>query len=112
MKKAIFNWSGGKDSSLSLYYLLQAKEYDVRYLVTSVNSKFKRISMHGVREELLRRQAESIGIPLHQIMVPEMPTMEIYNDLMEKALKAFKQEGIEYSVFGDIFLEDLRKYRE
>jgi len=112
MKKAIFNWSGGKDSSLSLYYLLNSKEYDVRYLVTSVNSKFNRISMHGVRQELLRQQAESIGIPLHMIMMPEIPTMESYNEMMEQTLKKFKQEGIEYSVFGDIFLEDLRKYRE
>ena len=112
MNKAIFNWSGGKDSSLSLYYLLQSKEYDIRYLVTSVNSKFNRISMHGVRQELLRQQAESIGIPLHMIMVPEMPTMESYNELMEQALKEFKQEGIDFSIFGDIFLEDLKKYRE
>jgi uncharacterized protein (TIGR00290 family) len=112
MKKAVFNWSGGKDSSLSLYYILQAKEYDIRYLLTSVNSKFNRISMHGVRQELLRRQAESLGIPLHMIMVPEMPTMAIYDDLMEKTLKGFNQEGIDHSIFGDIFLEDLRKYRE
>jgi len=112
MKKAIFNWSGGKDSSLSLFYLQQSKEYDIRYLVTSVNSKFNRISMHGVRQELLEQQAESIGIPLHMIRVPEMPTMEIYNELMEHALQKFKAEGIEYSVFGDIFLEDLKKYRE
>jgi len=112
MKNAIFNWSGGKDSSLSLYYLLQAKEYDPRYLVTSVNSKFNRVSMHGVRQELLEAQADSIGIPLHMIMMPEMPTMESYNEQMEQTLNTFKQEGIEYSVFGDIFLEDLKKYRE
>jgi uncharacterized protein (TIGR00290 family) len=112
MKKAIFNWSGGKDSSLSLYYLQQAKEFDVRYLVTSVNSQFNRISMHGVRQVLLRQQAESIGIPLHMIMMPEMPTMESYNAMMAQTLGQFKQEGIEHSVFGDIFLEDLKKYRE
>lgn len=111
-KKAIFNWSGGKDSSLSLHYLLQSKEYDIRYLVTSVSSKYSRISMHGVRQELLRQQAESIGIPLHMIMMPEMPTMESYNEMMAQTLKKFKQDGIDYSVFGDIFLEDLRKYRE
>jgi len=68
--------------------------------------------MHGVRQELLCQQAESIGIPLHMIMIPEMPTMERYNDLMDQTLKKFKQEGIDYSVFGDIFLEDLKKYRE
>lgn len=112
MNKAIFNWSGGKDSSLSLYYLKRSNEYDIRYLATSVNSKYNRISMHGVRKELLQQQAESIGIPLHMIMVPEMPTMESYNELMEQTLQNFKQEGIEYSIFGDIFLEDLKKYRE
>jgi len=68
--------------------------------------------MHGVRQELLRQQAESIGIPLHMVMIPEMPSMEIYNDLMAQTLSKFKQEGIDYSVFGDIFLEDLKKYRE
>lgn len=111
-KKAIFNWSGGKDSSLSLYYLQQKGEYDVKYLVTSVNTQYQRISMHGVRIELLRQQTQSIGIPLHCLMIPEMPVMEVYNDLMEKMLKNFKQEGIDHSVFGDIFLEDLKKYRE
>ncbi len=112
MSRAIFNWSGGKDSSLALYHVLRAKAYDVRYLVTSVNAKFNRISMHGVREELLTLQAQSIGIPLHKLMVPEMPTMEIYNELMEQTLKKLKAEGIDYSIFGDIFLEDLKKYRE
>ena len=77
MKKAIFNWSGGKDSSLSLYYLLRSKEYDIRYLVTSINEKFDRISMHGVRSELLRQQARSIGIPLHVLSMPEMPSMAV-----------------------------------
>ena len=112
MNKAIFNWSGGKDSSLALHHLMRTKEYDIRYLVTSVNEKFQRISMHGVRLELLKEQAESIGIPLHMIMMPEMPTMEIYDGLMAGTLKRFKGEGIDHAVFGDIFLEDLKKYRE
>lgn len=112
MNKAIFNWSGGKDSSLSLYYLLQTEEYDIQYLVTSVNSEFNRVSMHGVRMELLRQQVQSIGIPLFPLMMPQMPTMEMYDELMENALKRFRQEGIDYSIFGDIFLEDLKKYRE
>jgi len=113
MEKAIFNWSGGKDSSLSLYYLSrEPKEFDIRYLVTSVNSQYNRISMHGVRQELLEQQAQSIGIPLYMLMVPEMPTMETYNELMEQTLKKFRKEGIDRSIFGDIFLEDLKKYRE
>jgi len=110
--KAIFNWSGGKDSSLALYHVLKDKQYAIKYLVTSCSQEFERISMHGVRVSLLKRQAELIGIPLKIIYMPSMPTMEAYDAAMAKMLKAFKDEGIEYSIFGDIFLEDLRKYRE
>ena len=111
-KKAIFNWSSGKDSALTLYKILQENEYEVETLLTSVNSQYQRISMHGVRIELLEKQAELIGLPLTKMMIPEMPTMEIYDDVMRKTLLEFKEKGIDYSIFGDIFLEDLRKYRE
>jgi len=110
--KAIFNWSGGKDSSLALYHILKNKQYDVKYLATSCSEQYDRISMHGVRVSLLKRQAELIGIPLRILYVPTMPTMEAYDSAMAEMLKTFKNEGIEYSIFGDIFLEDLRKYRE
>jgi len=106
------NWSGGKDSSLTLYHVLKDKQYDVKYLVTSCSEEYDRISMHGVRVSLLKRQAELIGIPLKIIYVPTMPTMAAYDAAMAKILTEFKNEGIEYSIFGDIFLEDLRKYRE
>jgi len=112
MKNAIFNWSGGKDSSLTLYHILKDKEYDVQYLLTSVSSKYQRISMHGVRVGLLEQQAESLGIPLKKLEVPDMPSMDIYNDMMTRQLSEFKSEGIEYSIFGDIFLEDLKEYRD
>ena len=112
MKKAIFNWSGGKDSAVSLYYIKQQGEYDIQYLLTSVSSQYQRISMHGVRMELLRQQAKSIGIPLYSLMMPEMPTMETYNELMFKTLSELKSQRIDYSIFGDIFLEDLKLYRE
>lgn len=108
----IFNWSGGKDSALALYHCLKDPELDIKYLVTSVNDSVNRVSMHGVREELLIRQAESIGIPLYQIRLPEMPGMKEYDDTMRFHLGKFKSEGITHSIFGDIFLEDLRKYRE
>ncbi len=111
-KKAIFNWSSGKDSALTLYKILKNAEYKIEYLVTSVNQQFQRISMHGVRVELLEAQAKSIGIPLKIIQISEMPTMEIYDTIMAQTLSEFKKEGITHSVFGDIFLEDLRKYRE
>ena len=111
-KKALFNWSSGKDSALTLHKIQQENEYEIVTLLTSVNSQFQRISMHGVRIELLEKQAESIGLPLTKMLIPEMPTMEIYDEVMKNTLLEFQEKGIEYSIFGDIFLEDLRKYRE
>lgn len=112
MKKALFNWSSGKDSALALYKILQNPEFEINCLLTSVNQQFQRISMHGVRIELLEQQAKSIGIPLEIMQIPEMPTMEVYENVMQQTLEKLKQKGITHSVFGDIFLEDLRKYRE
>jgi len=112
LKKALFNWSSGKDSALALYKILQNPEFKIDYLLTSVNQQFQRISMHGVRVELLQQQAESIGIPLEIMEIPEMPTMEVYESVMQQTLEKLKNKGISYSVFGDIFLEDLRQYRE
>ena len=73
--KAIFNWSGGKDSSLTLYHVLKAKQYDIKYLVTSCSEQYDRISMHGVRIELLDMQAAGIGLPLRTLELPEGLTM-------------------------------------
>ena len=87
------------------------ESFDVKYLLTTVNDTFKRVSMHGVREELLNQQAESIGIPLLKIWVQE-GTNEEYEKQMETVLVKSKSEGIRYVIFGDIFLEDLREYRE
>ena len=112
MNKAIFNWSGGKDSSLTLYHVLKNKTHNIHSLLTSVNGQYNRVSMHGVRVQLLKRQAEEIGLPLHQLVVPEMPTMEAYNNSMCETLNVFKEAGVTQSIFGDIFLEDLKKYRE
>lgn len=112
MKKTLFNWSSGKDSALALYKILQNPEFEINCLLTSVNQQYQRISMHGVRVELLEQQAESIGIPLEIMEIPEMPTMEVYEDVMQQTLEKLKKKGITHSVFGDIFLEDLRKYRE
>ncbi|WP_343588294.1 diphthine--ammonia ligase [Flavobacterium sp.] len=111
-QKALFNWSSGKDSALALYKILQNKDFKIECLLTSVNKQYQRISMHGIRLELLQNQAESIGIPLKILEVPEMPTMEVYEQVMTKTLTELKQNGIRYSIFGDIFLEDLREYRE
>lgn len=112
MKKAFFNWSGGKDSALALFYALQQEEIDIRYLFTSVNEGYKRISMHGVREVMLEQQAKAIGIELKKVYMPEFCPMETYDKIITQSLSAFKAEGIEHTFFGDIFLEDLREYRE
>lgn len=112
MKSCIFNWSGGKDSALALYHCLKNPDLDIKYLVTTINNAADRISMHGVRVELLEKQAESIGIPLYQIRLPEMPGMAEYDAIMRKRLEHFRAGGITHSIFGDIFLEDLRNYRD
>lgn len=113
MKTAYFNWSTGKDSALALYKILQNKEYTITNLVTTVNKKFNRVSMHGVPEELLEEQAIQIGIPLKKIYFPEEVSMEKYNEIMRTNIEDLVVKGkFEYSIFGDIFLEDLRKFRE
>lgn len=111
-EKVVFNWSTGKDSALALYKILQQPQYEVLSLLTSVSTQFNRVSMHGVRVELLEAQVKSIGIPLLKMEIPEMPTMEVYETVMRNTLLQLQQQGVTASVFGDIFLEDLRKYRE
>lgn len=110
--KAFFNWSGGKDSALALYHVLQNKTVEVELLLTTINAQMNRISMHGVRAELLYKQAESIGIPIREIRLPETVTMDEYNTLVHESVNALVAEKFQLTIFGDIFLEDLRKYRE
>lgn len=112
MKSCIFNWSGGKDSALALYHCLQNPDLGIKYLVTTINNAANRISMHGVRVELLEKQAESIGIPLYQVRLPEMPGMKEYDAIMKSTMEHFSAEGITHAIFGDIFLEDLKNYRD
>lgn len=108
----VLSWSGGKDSALALHALRQDTRYQVRGLLTSVNEHYQRISMHGVREALLHAQAESLGLPLHKIMLPEQPSNEEYAQRMGAALAAFKSQGIRHVAYGDLYLEDIRRYRE
>jgi uncharacterized protein (TIGR00290 family) len=109
--KAIFCWSGGKDSAYCLYKVLSEKLIDVKYLLTTINDEFKRISMHGIQEALLDTQVEAIDIPLIKMRVREGTNNE-YEKQMEAVLLKAKAEGINQVIFGDIFLEDLRVYRE
>ncbi|TGD79081.1 diphthine--ammonia ligase [Hymenobacter wooponensis] len=106
------NWSGGKDSALALYHALRDPQLHVKALLTSVNTHFQRVSMHGVRLELLEAQAQRIGLPLTRLELPEMPDMAEYEAQMRATLAPLQAQGITHSVFGDIYLEDLRQYRE
>ncbi|MEL7020083.1 MAG: ATP-binding protein, partial [Bacteroidota bacterium] len=105
-----FNWSSGKDAALALYHLQQNPRYDVRQLLTSVNTHYKRVSMHGLRQSLLERQTAAIGLPSRLLQLPEQPTMEEYNKIMTKELSVLRDAGYTHSGFGDIFLQDLRTY--
>jgi uncharacterized protein (TIGR00290 family) len=108
----LFCWSGGKDSAVALHLLLQQNDVRVAGLLTTVTEGFERVSMHGVRRELLRRQAESIGLPLQEVRIPPQCVNPVYEARMEAAMRGAFAEGIRRVAFGDIFLEDLRVYRE
>lgn len=112
MKKAYFNWSSGKDSAYALYKILQQGEYDIEKLITNVNQDYERVSMHGLHENLLEAQAESIGIPLEKIYFPADVTMDLYNEKMKDKTSELKSLGLNHAIFGDIFLEDLKNYRD
>jgi uncharacterized protein (TIGR00290 family) len=111
-EKAVVNWSGGKDSALALYRVTRLETLSVSSLLTTVSETLQRVSMHGVRVELLERQAEHIGLPLVKVPLPDMPDMPTYEAAMKESLTKVRADGTGLCVFGDIFLEDLRKYRE
>jgi uncharacterized protein (TIGR00290 family) len=108
----LFCWSGGKDSAMALHALLQQKHFEVVALLTTVTETYNRIAMHGVRRELLQQQAESLCLPLHEVFIPPQCVNPIYEARMEAALRLFYNQGVRKFAFGDIFLEDLRAYRE
>lgn len=105
-------FSGGKDSAMALQEIRRRGEYRVAELVTTVTDAYDRVSMHGVRRALLRRQAESLGLPLVEVTVPPESSNAVYEREMGKAFSRIRDKGIRQVAFGDIFLEDLRDYRE
>src|SRR5690554_556492 len=109
-KKAVFNWSGGKDSALALQITLQDNEFDVVSLLTTINEETLRSSIHSIPIELLIKQADSIGIPLYTMLFAKDLTN--YDDKMRETVAHFKKQGITHFIFGDIFLEDVKTYRE
>jgi uncharacterized protein (TIGR00290 family) len=112
IENAFFNWSGGKDSALALHKMLRLKNFSIKYLLTNVNAVHNRVSMHGVRRSLLEAQAASIGIPLNTIELPAQPSMMEYEQTMMNRIQQLKSAGCTTAIFGDIFLEDLKNYRE
>jgi uncharacterized protein (TIGR00290 family) len=112
MEPVLFSWSGGKDSALALYELQKQQKYAVAALLTTVTQDYDRVSMHGVRRVLLEQQAKSLGLPLEKILITNHATNAEYETKLRALLEGYQARGIHAVVFGDIFLEDLRKYRE
>jgi len=111
-KKMLFCWSGGKDSAMALYTVRKNPGYEVTALLTTLTKDYGRISMHGVREILLEQQAASVGLNLRKVSISKETTNQEYESKIRKALEEYKLKGPFDVGFGDIFLEELRKYRE
>jgi uncharacterized protein (TIGR00290 family) len=109
---AILAWSGGKDSALALYELTRRQNIEIVALLTTVTEGYDRISMHGVRRKLLVEQARALGYPLEEVAIPQQCTDEIYEQRMQQALEKYHRAGVVQAAFGDLFLEDVRAYRE
>ena len=108
--KALVSWSGGKDCMLALWHT--QRTFDIVALLTTVTRDFDRISMHGVRVELLHRQAESLGVPLRMVEIPHPCSNVIYEHAMKGAWAEAQLQGVDAVICGDLFLEDVRRYRE
>jgi len=106
------SWSGGKDSALALAEVRTRRSLDVVALLTTVTQDYGRVSMHGVRRTLLKAQADALGLPLVEVSITRGATNEEYETSMARTLSASKEAGVATVVFGDLFLEDLRAYRE
>lgn len=111
-RKTLFAWSGGKDSARALYELKKTGEYEILALLTTITEDYDRISMHGVRRNLLEQQAKSLGFPLEKVYITKNSSNEEYEAKMKDKLTYYQGRGASSVVFGDIFLEDLKRYRE
>lgn len=111
-RRAVVSWSSGKDAAWALHLVRQRGELEVAGLLTSINAQFQRVSMHGVRRELLEQQAQAAGLPLLSVELPWPCSNEEYERRMGAACARLRAQDVEVVVFGDIFLADVRQYRE
>ena len=112
MKKVLLSWSSGKDSAWTLHVLRQREDVEVVGLLTTINTNFQRVAMHGTRYELLQAQAKAAGLPLWEVPLPWPCSNDVYEREMTAACSSAVQKGIDAVAFGDLFLEDVRRYRE
>jgi len=112
IEKILFTWSGGKDSAMALYELQKSKSYDISAFISVITQDYDRVSMHGVRRVLLEQQVASLGFYLEEIFILKNSANDEYEQKMREVLLRYKSKDIASIAFGDIFLEDLKKYRE
>ncbi len=110
--RAVVSWSSGKDSAYALHEVRRAGELDVVGLLTTVTENYGRVSMHGVRESVLDAQARAVGLPLFKVTIPSPCPNDVYERAMGSMLGRLEADGVRRIVFGDLFLEDIRTYRE
>lgn len=111
VQQSFLYWSGGKDASMALYKSLNNPQINLQFLYTTIQQELRRISMHGVPEQLLLKQVAAIGLPLRLMELPASTTHNYYEQITAQQLQAYAKEGLEQAIFGDIFLEDLKEYR-
>jgi uncharacterized protein (TIGR00290 family) len=111
-KKALIAWSSGKDSAWALHEARRSGEFDIVGAVTTVTNTFARVSMHGVREDLLLAQLDAAGLPATVVRIPYPCSNDIYEREMAESMREAKARGVSHVIFGDLFLEDIRAYRE
>src|ERR1041384_4944309 len=112
MPKCLVSWSSGKDSAWMVHVLRQQSDIELAGVLTTVNEKYQRVAMHAVRVPLLQAQADALGLPLWQIPIPSPCPNEIYERAMADAVARAVREGVTHMAFGDLFLQDIRRYRE